>query len=198
MMQARRTIFLESCGTDEQRVELKQLKGVGFTDRRAEADVFVATDPTQTGVRTAWAARLLGSWMVAPETLQHPAMLGAGLKWKCALDTRRQLYWTEAACQAYPKVVELVKTVITKKNTRQWKRIENEAEYLHQKGKARAAKRSTLVVAIGVAAELQALSDKLPGPSVEPAKHHIFNQAEAMKFLEQLEVCRTGAAGGHT
>ena len=68
---------------------------------------------------------------------------------------------------------------------------------MQEKGKARAARRSRFVVVIGVVAEFPALRDKLPSPSVDPAKHHIFNQAEAMKFLEQLEVRRAGAAGAH-
>ena len=194
MRQTRRTIFLESCGTDDQRVQITHMKGVRFTERRIEADVFVATDPTQTGLRTAWAVRLLGTWVVAPETLLHPAMQGAALKWKSALDTRRRLYWAPEVCQAYPKVVAFVETIITQKDTRQWTCLQNEPEHLPEKRKAIAARRSTLVIAIGVEAELLALCDKLPGPSVEPAKHHIFNQAEAMKFLQQLATCRTGAA----
>ena len=198
MKQTRRTIFLESWGTDDQRVQITHMKGARLTERRTEADVFVATDPTQTGLRTAWAVRLLGTWVVAPETLLHPAMQGAALKWKSALDTRRRLYWTPEVCQAYPRVVALVETIITQKDTRQWRCLQNEQEYLQEKRKAIAARRSTFVIAIGAEAELQALCDKLPGPRVEPAKHHIFNQAEAMKLLQQFETCRTGAPSVQT
>ena len=88
MTQTRKTVFLESWGTEDQRVQLTQMQGARLTERRIEAGVFVATDPTHTGLRTAWAARLLGTWVVAPETLLHPAMQGAALKWKSALDTR--------------------------------------------------------------------------------------------------------------
>ena len=132
--------------------------------------------------------------MVAPETLLHPATPWAALKWKSALDARRRLYWTPAACEAYPKVVRVVQTILAQKDTHQWRCLEDEQEYLQEKGEAIAARRSTFVFAIGVEAELQALCDKLLGPSVEPAKHHIFNHAEVMQLLQQLEVLRTGAA----
>ena len=198
MKHTRRTLFLESCGTDDQRVQITKMQGVRCTERRTEADVFVASDPTQTGLRTAWAARLIGTWVVAPETLLHPRMQGAALKWKSALDTRRRLYWTPGACHAYPKVVTLVETIITRTDTRPWRCLHDEEEYLLEKRKAIAARRSPLVIAIGVEAELQPLCDKLPGRIVELAKHHIFNQAEAMKFLQQFETCRTGAASVQT
>jgi len=186
MPQTRKTVFLEPRGTEDQRVQIARMHGVRLTERRIEADVFVATDPTHTGLRTAWAVRLLGTWVVAPETLLHPAMQGAALKWKSALDTRRRLYWTPAACEAYPKVVRVVQTILAQKDMRQWRCLEGEQEYLREKGKAIAARRSTFVIAIGVEAELQALCDKLPGPNVEPAKHHIFNQTQAMNFLQQF------------
>ena len=198
MKHTRRTLFLESCGPDDQRVQITKMQGVRCTERRTEADVFVASDPTQTGLRTAWAARLIGTWVVAPETLLHPRMQGAALKWKSALHTRRHLYWTPGACHAYPKVVTLVETIITRTDTRPWRCLHDEEEYLLEKRKAIAARRSPLVIAIGVEAELQPLCDKLPGRIVELAKHHIFNQAEAMKFLQQFETCRTGAASVQT
>jgi len=193
MKQTRRTVFLESWGTEDQRVQITQMKGARPTERRIEADVLVATGPTHTGLRTAWAVRLLGTWVVAPETLLHPATQGAALKWKSALDTRRRLYWTPAACEAYPKVVRVVRAILAQKGTRQWRCLEDEQEYLQEKGKAIAARRSTFVITIGVEAELQALCGKLPGPNAEPAKHHIFNQTQARNFLQQLEACRTGA-----
>ena len=87
-----------------------------------------------------------------------------------------------------------MQTILAKKGTHQWRCLEDEQEYLQEKGKAIAARRSTFAITIGVEAELQASCGKLPGPSVEPAKHHIFNQTRAMDFLQQLEACRAGAA----
>ncbi len=195
MKQTPRTIFIEpDAARSEERIrQLRQLQGVQFSERRCASDVFVAADPTRHGLRTAWAVRLAGGWVVAPETLLHPTMQGAALRWESALVTRRRLYWTLAACRAFPKVVQPIKDLITQTGRCQWRLLDSEDEYLEEKTKAIASKRSPVVIAIGLEAELQALSDKLAGPRVEPAKRHVFQQAGALKFLERLAACHTGA-----
>ena len=55
-----------------------------------------------------------------------------------------------------------------------------------------AARQSPRIMATGLEAELQSLTDKVGRG--DPAKKHVFRMARALSFLQHVEACCTGAA----
>ena len=49
-----------------------------------------------------------------------------------------------------------------------------------------------MIMAIGLEAELQSITDKVGRG--DPAKKHVFLMAQALNFLQHVEACCTGAA----
>ena len=95
-------------------------KGVEFLQQRCKCDVFVSSNLATGNCRTAWAACLVGGWVVSPATLQHAQRAGAAVKDQRALDTRRRLYITPACQEVYPRIAQLLSDIIAFTETRLW------------------------------------------------------------------------------
>ena len=167
-------------------------KGVEFLQQRCQCDVFVSSNLATGVCRTSWAACLVGGWVVSPATLRHAQHAGAAVKYRRALDIRRRLYITPACQEVYPRIVQLLSGIIAFTEARLWRIIHAEEEYILAKAEAMAARQSPRVLAIGLEAELHPLADKVGGG--DPAKKHVFVMAGALSFLQNVDVCCTGAA----
>ena len=167
-------------------------KGVEFLQQRCQCDIFVSSDLATGVCRTAWAACLVGGWVVSPATLQHAQHAGAAVKYRRALDKRRRLYITPACQEVYPRIAQLLSDTIAFTEARLWRIIHAEEEFILEKAEAIAARQGPRVMAIGLEAELQSLADKVGGG--DPAKKHVFVMARALSFLQHVDACCTGAA----
>ena len=167
-------------------------KDVQFLEHRFQCEVFVSSDLAEGNSRTGWAACLVGGWVVSPAVLQHPQHAGAAAKYQRALNTRRRLYITPACRERYPQITQLLRGIIAFTNTRSWRIIDEEEFYIVEKKKVVAGRQSPMVLAIGLEAELQPLTDKVGGG--DPTKKHVFRMARALGFLQNIEACCTGAA----
>ena len=115
--------------------------------------------------------------MVRPATLQHAQHAGLAVKYRRALDTRRRLYTTPACQEVYPRITQLLSDTIAFTEARLWRIIHAEEEFIREKTEAIAARQSPMIMAIGLEAELQSITDKVGRG--DPAKKHIFLMARA-------------------
>ena len=132
-------------------------RGFQLTDRRAQATVFLAESLESMSERTWAAAVLCGGSVMTWDTLQE--MQGPCVSWQKALDTRRRVYWTQAAQKHSPQLHQLV--VEMAKTARRWKMLDGQEDFEQQKVEAAARKQSPAVLAVTRPSEKKGLLEVL-------------------------------------
>ena len=107
---------------------------------RAEARIFIVSDLKQPGQRTEWALSLCGGLLLPRSTFCHEKQVGAVVRFKAAVMTKRMVFITNRFAKCHPVLAELVTSSSTLGNSK-WTLI-RKAEYdAHNATQAARAKR---------------------------------------------------------
>ncbi|CAJ1437951.1 unnamed protein product, partial [Effrenium voratum] len=172
-------------------------RGFQLTDRRAQATVFLAESLESMSERTWAAAVLCGGSVMTWDTLQE--MQGPCVSWQKALDTRRRVYWTQAAQKHSPQLHQLV--VEMAKTARRWKMLDGQEDFEQQKVEAAARKQSPAVLAVTRPSEKKGLLEVLVARGAKGQRStlstHIQTPKEFFQFIAKQDPqrCCTGVCG---
>ena len=153
----------------------------------SKAVFFVASNPWGPDACIAWAARLLGGWIIAPGVYMQAAT-GPAVKLNCALRTVRRIWFSESFRAEFRALwVIILECMLACGGGCRWAVLDSAEQFATAKARAMHAGRSAEVLALTTPDEARVFSEEAP---------HVFDPPAFLSFIQSVDLSRTSLGLG--
>ena len=140
-----KNVFAEAMVLDRGLERVIVSRGMHFKTSRLQAEIFVVDVVDKAGLRTKWAAAIVGGWLVSADVLNKQK--GAFVKYGRACGVHKEIWFSEKAQTKHSEVYQIVKGAVELEGSK-WLTIASRAAFIERYTKAVKSHRGPNVIAV--------------------------------------------------
>ena len=140
-----KNVFAEATVLDRGLERVIESRGLHLKTNRLQAEIFVVGGVDKAGLRTKWAAAIVGGWLVSADVLNKRK--GAFVKYGRACAVHKEIWFSEKSQTKHSEVHQLVKSAVELEGSK-WLTIASRAAFIERYTKALKSHRGPNIIAV--------------------------------------------------